>query len=195
MPGDTIAYDNAATITRFNLYTNIITANKGDKISGIGTDSTAIPGPPVPQTGHLYYQNLGSGGYFNYLKDNSTPEETISHYKAGFSVISLNNENKITWRNTLNNDADSVLLTDLSNNKIVAGKKGIHIIRSATDNRKNTIEHIVITYAGKREKVNTMAWNNQYRYLVSYAAETNDGALIITCVKEGRLIFARMKLE
>ena len=100
------------------------------------------------------------------------------------------------WRIELKNDRDSVFLTDPSNNKIVAGKKGIHIIRSTTIKKtRNSIKHILITYSGRYEKVNTVVWNNKYSYLVSQAVETNDGALIIPCLKDNRLIFARMILE
>ncbi len=199
MPGDTILYDDSTIISEFNLYANNSLTNKSDIFFGIQTDSIHIPDPHAFRPHReLYFQGNADGktGYYNYIEANPPSEQIFSHYKAGFTIVSLNNHNKIEWRNELKNNPDSILLTDLSNNKIVADKKGIHIVRSATVNKTtNRIEHIMITYSGRYEKINTVAWNSKYTYLVSSAVETNDGALIIPCVKEDRLIFAKMILE
>ena len=198
IPGDTILYDDSTIISQFNLYANNASGNKPDNFFGIQTDSINIPDPSAfPETGQLVYQSNGKTGYYNYIP--YTPSEQTpspSHYKAGFTVVSLNNYSKIEWRNELKNNADNTSLIDLSNNKIVAGKKGIHIVRSISLNEtRSTIEHTLITYSGRHEKVNTVAWSNKYNYLLSKAVETNNGALIIPCLKDHKLLFTKMVLE
>lgn len=196
--GDTILYDDSTIISEFNLYASNSLNNKLDNFFGIQTDSMHIPDPPIQQNRERVFQGDATHGigFYNNIEFNSPLVQPVSHYKAGFTIVSLNNHNKIEWRNELKKDRDSVFLTDLSNNNIVAGKKGIHIVRSTSvKNWTNKIEHIIITYSGRYEKVKAMVWNNKYTYLVSNAVETDDGALIIPCIKENRLIFAKMILE
>lgn len=198
MPGDTILYDDSTIISQFTYYANSFSTNKSDNFFGIQTDSVNIPISPTSPSKEFVFQNLdGKMGSYTWIEAPKQPSDQIlSHYKVGFTVIGLNNHNQIVWRNELKNNPDSILLTDFANNKIVAGKKGIHLVRPIIINKKmNTIEHILITYSGKYERVNTIAWNNSYIYFVSNAAETNDGALIIPCFKDNYLIFAKMILE
>ena len=199
MADDSILYDDSTTILEYNLYASNSLTNKPNNFFGIQTDSINISNQyAIPPTSMLVYTNFGTTGtwYYNYIDSNTSLEPPVSHYKASLTIISLNNNDNMEWRIELKNDRDSVFLNDPSNNKIVAGKKGIHIIRSTTIKKtRNSIKHILITYSGRYEKVNTVVWNNKYSYLVSQAVETNDGALIIPCLKDNRLIFARMILE
>lgn len=194
---DTVLYVDSAIISGFTRYANYSLRQQPDNFFGIETDSTRIPNASLRRTGSWVSQGIGGGNnpIFTYMFDPIQPQ-TDTHYKADFSVIALDEHNEMAWRNKLAGSVDSILLTDLSNNKIVAGKKGIHIIRSTIlKNKKSTIEQIIINYAGKYKRMSTVVWDSKYKYLVYDAIKMNDEALIIPCLKGNKLIFAKMTLE
>ena len=143
------------------------------------------PPPPLPVS-----------SFPNNNNDDNNTSIPVRNFVSGFSIFGLSNNFKMRWLNDFKDNEDSADLPNLLYKKIVAGKNGIHIIYpSLIKNKRNGIEHVLVTYDGKYEKINTIAWNLRYEYLVSQAVETNDGAIIIPCVKDNRLIFAKMIFE
>ncbi len=206
---DVILPSDSATIFQINHYAVNNLNNTTDDFFGVQTDSTPIAPPEGWNAGTYTWQGMsgsgggmstgslgGGGGFFAYIPSRDDRDlQDSSHYKAGLGILRLNN-NQVKWYTELNPNADKALLTDLVNNKVVAGKQGLHVVRFAPVKKNHYgIEHALITYAGKYEKINTPLWNDSYVYLIPYAEPTDDGSLIIPCTRGTKVSFAKMNLE
>ena len=96
--GDTILYDDSTRISELNHYTNHSSTNPSDDFYSIQTDSVNLPDPSANLPSRmLVYQGDPNGktGYYNYIELSKPSVQTPLHYKAGLTIVDLNNQNKI----------------------------------------------------------------------------------------------------
>jgi len=110
-------------------------------------------------------------------------------------VVNINSQNKIVWRSCF---VKAIYESTASANTSVAvvGQKALHIIYSKTAvNNTESLENISVAADGSFSSSPIISMNLKYRFVIGMTRQISGTSIILPCIKDDKLAFAKIEIE
>ncbi|HYK46177.1 MAG TPA: hypothetical protein VEV83_13450, partial [Parafilimonas sp.] len=110
-------------------------------------------------------------------------------------VVNINSQNKIVWRSCFIKAIDPPTVS-ANTSLAVVGQKALHIIYSKTAvNNTESLENVSVAADGSFSSSPIISMNLRYRFVVGMARQISSTSIMLPCIKDDKLAFAKIEIE
>jgi hypothetical protein len=146
----------------------------------------------------IYYRSPDPFRTYSEHRPHRLPSDSVGPILIGdiiTGVVHINSQNKIMWRSCFL-QAMNTPTASANASVAVVGQKALHIIYTKTPvNNTESLEKVSVAPDGSFSLSPIISMNLNYRFVIGMARPISRTAIIVPCIKNDRLAFAKIEIE